>query len=278
MRTVFALASGRSGTRFLAGLFRRNVSRDCLVRHEPYLDPGNPTLFGRPIEDHVRGDHEAIRRLLRKKKRAIQRHAPRTYVETSHAFLKSWYDLAPEFFPDLKLVHLIRDPLRTAASEAQRERLIHRVLLPLRNYRGSDGRRYFRWALTGREPIFAAYRNLDLGLFQRYVVQWIEIENRAMDFLDRFDKHGDCFTLHCPEDLNDPERVGALFAFLGLEPAGGRVVIEGSKNVIPFFPTRVTDGHHELLRRVVGATPPRFLEIFDREPYCSAPWIERLRS
>ena len=48
------------------------------------------------------------------------------YIETSHAFLKSWSGLAVEFFPRMKLVRLIRDPLSVAKSEAIREDLIRR--------------------------------------------------------------------------------------------------------------------------------------------------------
>ena len=52
--------------------------------------------------------------------------------------------------------------------------------MPLRHYRGGDGKKYFRWALTGLEPIFSHLAGNPLSRFQWYVVQWIEIENRAM--------------------------------------------------------------------------------------------------
>ena len=82
----------------------------------------------------------------------------------------------------------MREPLKVAKSETYRHELLNWFHAPLRNYRGGDGRRYFRWALTGLEPIYRSLDNLQLSLFQRYVVQWIEIENRAMQFLDRFQK------------------------------------------------------------------------------------------
>ena len=125
------------------------------------------------------------------------------YVETSHAFLKSWSDLAAEMFPQLKLVHLVRDPLKVAKSEANRHAWLDWFHFPLRNYRGGDGRHYPRWALTTLEPIYQPLAEQPLTLFQRYVVQWIEIENRAMRFLEKFDKYTDCITLQSPHDLND---------------------------------------------------------------------------
>ena len=96
MRTIFTLASGRSGTHFLAELIRRNTN-NCVVRHEPY--GANPSMFGRPIYDRAVGDMAAIEKLLARKARCIRGCGAEAYIETSHAFLKSWYDLAPDCSP-----------------------------------------------------------------------------------------------------------------------------------------------------------------------------------
>jgi len=90
-------------------------------------------MFGRPIYDHAVGDEAAVRKLAERKKRAIEGYSRTAgYAETSHAFLKSWADIAIEFFPQMKLVHLVRNPLSVAKSEAIREDIIHRWRLPLR--------------------------------------------------------------------------------------------------------------------------------------------------
>ena len=65
MKTVFTLSSGRSETRFLCHLFRRNLS-DAVCRHEPYFEWSNLTMFGRPIYDHGWGNLDEIRGLLRR--------------------------------------------------------------------------------------------------------------------------------------------------------------------------------------------------------------------
>jgi len=191
MITVFALANGRSGTRFLCHLLRHNLA-GAVCRHEPYFDWGNPSMFGSSIYDHTHGNIDRLRQQLVCKQRSIARRRCDTYVETSHSFLKSYYDLAPEYFPQSKFIHLVRHPLKTARSETNRELWIDSTHFPWRHYRTDDGRWLFRWSLTGDEPIYQAVGLPEPTLFQHYVIQWIEVENRAMQFLDQFDKHDDC--------------------------------------------------------------------------------------
>jgi hypothetical protein len=276
MRTVFTLASGRSGTSFLCGLLRRNA-QGCVVVHEPYVDRGNPTMFGLPIYEHSMGNTVPVRELLEKKARRIRQYAPRVYIETSHAFLKSYWDLAPEFFPHMSVVHLVRDPLQVARSEANRELLIERWCLPFRHYRGQDGRKYFRWSLTGLEPIFGFFDPESLTRFQWYLIQWIEIENRAIKFLDRFGKRSTCFTLHSPTDLNDRTQIEALLQFLELEPRRSTPVIVGYRNRTPARRTVVGAMEKDECREVIERIPDRFLRIFRDIPYSSFEWTRWLR-
>ncbi|MGH7979054.1 MAG: hypothetical protein ACREE6_06735, partial [Limisphaerales bacterium] len=118
-KIIFTLAGARSGTLYLRNLFRLNA-RDCDCRHETFFDIGNPTMFGPAIYDAYAGRIGKIRARLEKKRRYIQRLSGSTYIESSHAFLKSSLVAALDFFPELRLVHLIRDPLKVAASEAYR--------------------------------------------------------------------------------------------------------------------------------------------------------------
>jgi hypothetical protein len=270
--TIFTLASGRSGTHFLYELIRRNA-KNCTARHETY--GLNPSMFGRPIYDHATGNHEPIRKLLERKRRLVDRCRTDFYAETSHAFLKSWFHLATEYFPRMKLVHLIRDPLKVAKSEADREQIIKRLRVPFCHYRGGDGRRYFLWSLTGLEPIFQHFDAARLTRFQWYLVQWIEIENRAMRFLGEFNKQADCFTLHSPVELNDPARVAALFEFLGLPPRNQQITLAGRRNT-NWRATQITDDDRRQLRDIVQRIPLSYLEIFHREPYASIPWAGSL--
>ena len=272
--TIFCLASGRSGTHFLFEILRRNT-RGVVCRHEPYV--WNPSMFGRPIYDHAVGDDGAVRRVAERKRRVIERYSRTAgYAETSHAFLKSWADIAAQFFPQMKLVHLVRNPLSVAKSEAIREDLIHRWRMPLRNYWGRDGKPYFRWALTGLEPIFAHLAGKPLSRFQWYVVQWIEIENRAMTFLREHDKEDDCFTLHSPVELNDESKVRSLLEFLDLPRRQKEIHLEGSKNRTPGVKTEITEHDQQEFAEVIRLLPASYLEIFQQPPYSQWEWAKKL--
>jgi hypothetical protein len=268
---VFTLTSGRSGTLFLSTLLRRNA-RGCAVMHEPYLRPGNPNMFGQPIYDHFAGNRDAIRILVRQKRDTIEKYSSVQYIETSHAFLKSYWDIAPEFFPEMKIIHLIRHPLQVARSEANRETLINRWRLPLRYYRAGDGRKYFRWSLTGRESIFGSFDPGQLSLFQRYLIQWIEIENRAMTFLDRFDLRSSCMTLHSPQDLNDAHAINKLLRFLNIEIGSRKVIFPANQNRNPLTPTVIGAKEIYQCRKIIKYIPAQYLEIFEREPYANCDW------
>ncbi|BBL70264.1 sulfotransferase [Methylogaea oryzae] len=274
---IFALASGRSGTLHLARLMALNTV-DCACRHEPYFDRGNPTLFGPPIDWAAAGDVARIRALLTDKRAAIARYGTGHYLETSHAFLKSAYTAAAEVFPNLRLIHLIRDPLKVAQSEANREALVRRLRLPGRHYRGGDGQTYFRWALTGKEAIFGAFRDEALTPLQWYLLQWLEIENRAMAFLAEHGLASRCFTLRVPEDLNDAEQIERLLAFHGLTRRPGPLRRPRRRNLNPFQPTRIGAEQERQARAVLARLPDGYLALLRQAPYSRCAWRERFLS
>lgn len=270
---VFTLSSGRSGTMSLYEMLRTNAA-DCTVVHEPSIwDRRNPSMFGRPIYDFTTQNVAPIHKLLATKRRTIERMGTPLYVETSHAFLKSFWEFAPEYFPNMKVIHLVRRPLEVARSEANREAYMNKWRTPVRNYRGRDWRPYARWALTGLEPIFQAFAHNRLSLFQRYVIQWIEVENRAMAFLQRFNMHDRCLMLHTPNDLNDPQTVTRVLKFLNLPTSKSAPSLPGVQNTSPGLPTVIGDTERNELRAVIQKMPDQFLSIFHQEPYVHLPWI-----
>lgn len=234
-------------------------------------------MFGRPIYDFAMGDEASLRTVALRKRRVIEGYSGATaYVETSHAFLKSWANLAVEFFPRMKLVQLVRNPLAVAKSEAVREALVHRWRLPLRNYRGPDGKLYFRWSLTGREPIFSHFEDRPISRLQWYLVQWIEIENRAMRFLEQYSKASDCFTLHSPQELNEPAKLEGLLDFLHVDRPPHGLTLQGRKNRTPGVTATMNPQDDQELTEVVDALPPSYLAIFGRPPYTQWQWSARL--
>lgn len=277
MKPIFALTSGRSGTRFLSDVLRKNVA-NAYCCHEPYLRPWNPNGFGLPIYHHFVGNSAPIERLAERKARFIRGGRSEYYIETSHAFLKSFADAAVNVLPEMKLIHLVRDPLKTARSEANRQLEADRVRLPFRRYRCPDGRRLFRWSLTGDEPIFSHFRGTKLSLFQWYLVQWIEIENRAMSFLRRHGKETDCFTMESPRDLNSHARLMEMMEFFDLKPHSPQLSLEAGHNQTPGKKTSISDQEVKQARLVIEQLPANVLEIFEKEPYASLASCDILRS
>ena len=275
--TIFTLSSARSGTLYLKHLFQNNLA-GCVSRHEPFFDWGNPTLFGRSIYDAYAGRIDRVRALLEKKRRYIERLPGEIYIESSHAFLKSAYCAALEVFPDLRLVHLVRDPLAVARSEAYREEWRRRVHAPFHFYTGDDGKRHFAWALTGNEEIFRIFDPRQLTLFQWYLIEWIEIENRAMAFLNQHGLQERCFTLRVPTDLNDEACVQAMFSFFGLTPIGAQINFTGRKNrSLGYARGGGAKEEEEECAAVLERLSGRHLEIFSHEPYARCAWSQRLR-
>src|SRR3954449_13191935 len=99
-QVIFTLTSARSGTLFLRNLFKNNV-RDCNTRHEPFFDLGNPTMLGPAIYDAHAARLDNLRARLAQKRDYVDRLPGNAYLESSHAFLKSAYLVALEFFPRL---------------------------------------------------------------------------------------------------------------------------------------------------------------------------------
>lgn len=273
-RIIFTLTSARSGTLYLRSLFQKNVE-NCVCRHEPFFDWGNPTMFGPAIDDACLGRIDRIRDRLAKKARYISRLGAGAYLESSHAFLKSAYLAALEFFPDMRLIHLVRNPLLVAKSEAVRER--RRRHAPFHYYTAGNGSRCFRWSLTTGEEIYRHFDVARLTLFQKYLIQWIEIENRAMSFLDQHRMRNRCFVLDSPADLNDEKIVMQMFDFLGLKTRRPEIILAGRRNTSLGYSTSVNRDDEEVFAQILAALPARYLEIFQREPYTRFRWNSILR-
>lgn len=269
MIKIFVLASGRSGTKYLSELFEHNV-KNCVAKHEPYLG-----MFGKPIYWYQEGNIEKIRKRFALKKKIIDRYRADVYIETNHAFLKSFSDVAMEAFPDMKLIHLIRNPLEVTKSQHNRpvwvgEPELTRFRMPLYSYRGSDGKTYLDWTLTGKEPIF---QDIDIALtrYQQLLAQWMELENRAMNFLKKYNKYGDCYTLETPKDLNNETKIRDMFQFLGVKLKQEDLHFQGKKNTAK-TPTVVTEVEQKQSKELMKHLPDRYLAIFHHEPYVHFEW------
>jgi hypothetical protein len=240
-------------------------------------------MFGKPIYWHQVGDSEKLKHIFSKKQRKINTYSADAYAEINHAFLKSFYDVAMEAFPDMKLIHLIRNPLKVARSNLNRYKMIKQMHAPF-TYKGDNGKKYIKWSLTGHEDIFKNFGfnettifNLDdeLTVYQFFLLQWIEIENRAMAFLNRYNKHKDCYTLETPKKLNDATVLKDMFTFLDLQLKQEDIVFRGRKNK-NIRPTVISKDEKNKLEEIITKIDDRYLKIFRSKPYTQFEWINNL--
>jgi len=269
MEKIFVLANGRSGTKYLSELFKYNV-KNCVTKHEPF-----PDMFGKPIYWYEEGNTKELERVFEWKKNRINRYKASVYIETNHAFLKSFCDTAIKFFPDMKLIHLIREPIKTAKSELNRHLTSHQLHVPFSYFKDHKGNKYYRYALTGNEEIYKSFGNNNLSLFQKYVLQWIEVENRAMKFLDKYNKHNECFTMNSPKELNNVGIVEQMFKFFSLELKNDKIIVKGKKNK-NVKPTIITDDDRREFEEIINRLPQDYLRIFKNEPYKKFEWSSAL--
>lgn len=276
MRKVFVLSNSRSGTAYLSHFVAANAV--CTARHEPFFDLGNPTLSGPAIYHNSVGHDELIERQLAKKKRWIERYAKGAYFEANHSLLKGGDRLLAQAFPEAWYVHAVREPLKTVKSMLNREHFIHRLHVPGRYYRGEDGRRYFRWSLSGHEPIFREVNRHPLSPFQRYVLEWIEIENRVIGLLTTQNAWDRCFFLDVPTDLADAEKLLAMIDYVGLLRSTKPLRTTLRTNSTPGRSTVITPEDRREFREVVEALPPQYLAIFQHPPYTALSWCSLLHN
>ena len=273
MIKIFCLTSGRTGTKYLSYLFKNNII-DCVSKHEP-----SPTMFGKPIYWYQSGQKEKIKNFFKKKQAKINSYKTNLYVETNHSFLKSFSDVAIESFPDMKLIHAIRNPLKVAKSNFNRYEQLRKIHYPL-NYRGDDGNKYIKWTLTGNEDIYKLF-NFDNKsiyqisdediIYQYFILEWIETERRAINFLNKYNKHKDCYTLDVPKDLNNANKIKDMFNFFKLEMKDKEISFQGRKNK-GAKKTIVTDKEKDLFNEIVRKLPNEYLKIFQDKPYTDFKW------
>jgi hypothetical protein len=272
---IFCLTSGRTGTKYLSYLFKNNI-QDCVGKHEP-----SPTMFGKPVYWYTTGNNEKLKEIFQKKVNIINKFNTNLYVETNHAFLKSFSDLAIEFFPDLKLIHAIRNPLKVAKSNFNRYEQLRMIKYPL-IYRGDDGNKYIKWTLTGNEEIYKTF-NFDnktiyqisdhKKIYQYFILEWIETENRAINFLNKYKKHNDCYILDVPRDLNKSKKVKDMFRFFNLEMKNKEITFKGRKNK-GRKKTIVTEKEISYFNEIILRLPDKYLRIFKNKPYIDFDWCD----
>ena len=268
---LFTLASGRSGTSYLADFFARNITH-CYSTHEPYFTFGNPTLFGKPIAWNTQHNDRALLPVLERKCRFIASRKQPFYFESNHAFLKAFNHHAGALLNNAGFIHLVRNPLLVAKSEYVREQIIRRVHLPFADFTSDTGERLFRWALTGQEDLFRHYPPT-LNRFQFYVLQWLEIEHRAMQLIHGNHWQDRVFFIDVDNNLKREAVLKDMVHFFDL-PHQPVFNLNLRRNKTPFIgPTIITEQDKQEFRVVARNLPDSYKALLQDKPYRDCNWF-----
>ena len=268
--TIFTLASARSGTSFIADFFQRNVL-DCYSTHEPYLTPGNPVLFGKPIEWNTCHEDMKLLPVLQKKCRFIKQCKQPVYFEANHAFLKAFNRHAPQMLENAGFIHLIRNPKQVAKSEWLREQVIRRFHIPFIDYVSDKGQLLFRWSLTGEEPLYQQFAEnsggYPLSRFGFYILQWFEIEYRAQQLQQHHGWKESTFVLDVKTDLHKENTLHDMLDFFGLNHKL-RFDMNLHRNKTWFAGSSdLTESEHQEFRQIIRHLPEDYLHMLGQSPY-----------
>lgn len=236
-KVFFTATTGRTGTTTLVDAFSRNLN-DCVAEHEPVSKPTGPLEravcrwrlgktgsiekrgFGQAIQWYDRNDVR-LKYLVRMRARRIRRFGCQVYLESSHAFLSSQCDEMVTAFPDMGLIHLLRDPLEVAVSF--RNRSVIRVLND--DFLSPVG----KWhPLPDQSRNCLPLPKTATTTLQYYLWIWIDAELRCLRFLER-NPQVRCFHLDTYE-LNSPQKLAELFDNFGLEPVNKTIQTAGVQN------------------------------------------------
>ena len=168
MQKIFTAAMGRTGTNNLAVLFNK-FGQGCIAEHEPpalllqqlqeqpffdrypglrpkerlaqvgrdlqrrYIVTDEMLGRGRALNWYESGDNDKLLKLVNWRLRRIDRFSKRGYkhyVESSQFFLRTYCYQVHSVIPGVGIIKLIRDPLETARSSANRKKDLFQNNLP----------------------------------------------------------------------------------------------------------------------------------------------------
>ena len=275
MKTIFTLVSGRSGTSYLAHFFKYNV-KNCYSTHEPYFTYRNPVLFGQAIAWNTYQEDEKLLPLLQRKKDFITRVKKPVYFESNHAFLKTCHRYAARLVDQPGFIHLVRDPRYVAKSEWVREQLIRKIHLPFAYYK-SRNKHFFQWSLTGDETIFDYYKDINISRYQFYLLQWIEIEYRAIQLLINNHWQDKVFFIEVEKDLRNPFVLLEMLDFFGLASFHKTLKTDLKTNKTPFLgQTKLSKQDLQASEQIFAKLPQHYKSLFTRSPYKNCQWTDAI--
>ena len=255
-KMVFVSTTGRTGTKYLANVVNIN-SENATAEHDPYprgygmpmvwYDKGEDKklerLSKRKIKRLERGKkHEAIlnkgvmkkmvgrersnKKIYTASQRVLRSYLPSVqikdvYVESTHAFIKSFGYSMYSLRPDMYLIHLTRDPLEVAKS------FLNRGSIPGPN-------NPFLLDPAFKKNILKIDWNMTD--FQKCLWYWFENELRHREFVEN-NPIERVYQIDTKE-LTDVEKLKDMFKFFGI--TYGRIELKADRNKNK-VPTEITD-------------------------------------
>ena len=271
---IFTSTTGRSGTRYLANLFNTNAL-NATAEHDPY-----PRGYGKPIFWYEKGETDKLRRLVILKLKRIERGKNRNiynkpilrgffgrkssqkklylpfnkifrgfvptveikdfYLESTHAFIKSYAEMMISIKPDISIIHLTRDPLEVAKS------FFNRNSIP------GPNNPYLL------DPDFKNNKiklSMDLTDFQKCLWYWFESEIRHLIYLEKYD-FKNVYDIDLIE-LNNKESVKKLFNEFGIKYHDIILDVKRNENIKP---TKITEKDLSEASELISLIPEDILK------------------
>lgn len=206
-RLIFCINPGRSGSEYLKRLL--GSALDVTAFHEP-----EPTMSGPFVNMVMAHPQKQTIEQRRIKAHAIQRILNRlppgqVYAETSHMFIKTFYDVILDAFPSKSITVIIlrRDPTRVLKSFVSMGYFSDKnQAWPSWMHRVPSANSFFK-------PI-DGYETMDS--YDRSISYLLDIEARAQRFQEQFPS---CKVVEvCLEDLQTVKEVANFFESLGIMP------------------------------------------------------------
>ena len=201
---LFAISPGRSGSEFLATLIDATANASAV--HEPRPKMNGAFLRGLS-EARLKSTYDRRRVKIVQLLRALGSLAPGCmYAETSHMFVKTFYDVVLDFFADVRVVHLRRDTVHVIRSFAEL------------GYFSNASTHWRHWMHDphASEPLVApAVEEGEADSFDRIIAYLIDIEARAARLRERYPATP--VVAARLEEISEPAGARRLVDQLGLE-------------------------------------------------------------
>lgn len=203
-RLVFAISPGRSGSAYLARLLDATANASAAHEPRPRMNGG----FLRGLDDaRLAATYDRRRVKIVQLLRALRSlPADFTYVETSHMFVKTFYDVVLDFFEDVQIVHLRRDTAEVIRSFVE---------LGYLSPASTHWRHWIHDPYEAKPLVAPAVEEADADSVDRIIAYLVDIEARAERLREDYPETP-VISVRL-ESLSDPDHARGLVEQLGLD-------------------------------------------------------------